>query len=261
VRIGIIGTGNMGGMLAKAFAADARLSVSVYNRSTSKAEQLVAQAPVIKLARSVEEIAESSDIIFLCTKSGDGICVMNAIGSRLSPTQSVCSIISTLLIAELETLTSARVAKVIPSIVQSVRSGVMLVSYSPRFDDEAMDTLELVLKRISIPFQVEESQIRLCSDLTSCGPAFISYLLSQWASAASATKQISHAEAEHLLCQTLLGTADLLRSGMTLSDILTRVTVPGGVTEVGLQTLRDKTSPMFRELHACTASHAHSPLL
>jgi competence protein ComER len=257
VRIGVIGVGNMGKMLAKAFATEPNLEVRVFNRSPEKSVALTKECPDVKIAANKFDIVRHCDVIFICTKADDGRKVMEEIGPSLSPIQTLVTTISTIPCSTWEALTPARVAKVIPSIVQTVKSGILLVAYGSNFEETEREGFERLLRRISTPFVVDESQIRVTSDLTSCGPAFLSFLLREWAVTASHTGQLGSGDAEHLLRETLVGLANLIQSGMTFSDIIAKVAVPGGVTEAGLKCLHENAQDMFRNLHQATAQHGH----
>jgi competence protein ComER len=257
MRIGVIGTGNIGGMLAKAFAACPDTEVYVYNRTMSKALALAETSQQVFVLPKSRDVAEVSDVVFICTKPGDAHEVLAEVGPLLSRQQFLVVTISTLPFATLESYTEAGVAKVIPSIAQTARSGILLVSRGPSLTEEQQHTLEALFHAIATPFVVEEHQIRVASDLTSCGPAFIACLLNLWADAAARTEKIDHVQAEQLLTATLIGVAQLLQSGMTLNDIITKVSVPGGVTECGLQSLRQAAPHIFDDLHQTTARHVH----
>jgi len=258
MNIGVIGTGNMGGMLAKSFSAYRDLTVRIINRTLSKARDLQEEVPTLEISRSLDEIFRDSDVLFICTKAADGLEILETFASRLTSRQMVATTISSLPLEKMESLTNAKTAIVIPSITQAVNSGVILVSYGCSFGDEAQDTMDALLRRIAIPFVVRPSQLRVASDLSSCGPAFLSVLLSKWSEAAANTGELSTGEAEFLLSQMLLGLADLLQEGMTLSDIIRKVSVPGGVTESGITSLNRNTRDLFSRLHESTSNHKRS---
>ncbi|GMA49976.1 pyrroline-5-carboxylate reductase [Alicyclobacillus contaminans] len=259
MRIGVIGTGNIGGMLAKAFAECPDTEVYVYNRTIGKAHALADAWQRIYVLPNEAAVADAVDVVFLCTKSGEGISILEDIGPRLSCRQYLVPTISTLPCSQLESCTDAGVAKVIPSIVQSVRSGILLVSHGPSLTPDQQVFLDHVFRRIATPFVVAEDQLRVASDLTSCGPAFIAYLLQLWAEAAERTGRLTRVQAEHLLTSTVVGLAQLLQSGVTIQDIITKVCVPGGVTECGMTPLREAGPALFDTLHEATSHHAQRP--
>lgn len=257
MRFGVIGTGNMGGMLAKGLATRGSVDVMIYNRTQFKAESLLADCPKLQLACNIPDLIRKSDVIIISTKANDGIEIMKTWGPMFSPTQTIVTTISSVPNQTWETMTPAKVAKVIPSITQSAQSGVLLVTYGERVDEQTRHQLDKCFKTFSTPFEICEEQIRVASDLASCGPAFISYLFMQWAEAAAETNRISAQDAQYLLTETLIGTADLLRNGLTLSDIVTKVTTKGGVTESGISILQLLCRNVFYQLHESTSRHSH----
>ena len=246
----------MGGMLAKAWATAGKAEVFVYNRTPEKARELARQVPRIHVAASAQDVARFTDVPVVATRASDGRVLLDQIGDILAPSQVLATTISTIPLADLETCTRAKVAKIIPSIVQSVQSGVLLVSYGSRFSGPDQEFFESVLGQIALPFAVGEDQLRVCSDLTSCGPAFIASILNAWAEAATKTGRISRGEAEFLITHTFTSTANLFLSGLSAADVLQRVTVPGGVTEVGLDVLDGRVREVFEDLHTQTEQHS-----
>lgn len=256
MRIGVIGTGNIGSMIATAFASSPELEVFIYNRSREKAENVLRTAPRVRIAETAAELIETVNVVFLCTKAKDGQSLIKGVGSQFREDQVLVTTISTISALTWESMTSARVAKVIPSIVQTTLSGVILVHYGNRFERDTKNEFEQLLQRIALPYEVAEEQMRVASDLTSCGPALISFLLLEWSRMAAATGHISQHDAEQLLTQTTTGLSDLLQSGMTLRDVIRKVAVPGGVTEIGVQSLNQHAADMFKALHEATKDYA-----
>ncbi|QSO54730.1 NAD(P)-binding domain-containing protein [Alicyclobacillus curvatus] len=256
MRIGIIGTGNIGGMLSKAFAtARPEAQIIIHNRSRGKANQVAAGLANVDVASSPMEAAQGSDTIFLCTKSTDGWSVLDEVAPRLTRSQTLVTTISSIPMSEIEQITDASVAKVIPSILQSVQSGVILVTYGARMSQNARERLTQLLSSIAHPQAVSESQVRIYSDLSSCGPAFISEMLVHWADAAANTGNITTEDAQSMLVDTVIGLAHLFESGKSLGEVITHVAVPGGVTETGILSLRQSAPQVFEQLHQATQHH------
>jgi competence protein ComER len=255
VRIGVIGTGNIGSMLAKGFAADPAAKVYLYNRTAEKAEAIARDWPNVTALASLRDIVWFSEVIFLCTKPADGLTVIRDIGSLLSTRQVLATSISSIPLATLRSLTHGKVAKVIPSIAQTVRTGTILVSYADGLDAAAQERLEHLLSQLGRPLRVDESQLRLASDLASCGPAFLAALLTEWGKTAANRSTLSAAECLELLQSSVIGLAELLKQGHSCDDIIRRVAVPGGVTEAGLTAIHDAAQPLFQRLHDTTDRH------
>jgi competence protein ComER len=262
LKIGIIGTGTIGGMLTRAFAGLPDGQVTVFNRTPQKADAISREYKQVRVASSLPDLVGVSDLIFVCTKPADAPSVLGEIGPRLRRDQTLATTISQVSMQAWEREVAARIVKVIPSITQTVCSGVILVCYGSRFDNAAQEQFEALLGQIATPFVIDEHQLRLSSDLASCGPAFVAFILSQWSTAAARTGRLSQAECEYVLSKMLIGVANLLQNGYTLSEIVRRVSVPGGITQQGIDSFGDDLSTLFARLHQVTgASQTPSPAL
>ncbi|WP_134160726.1 pyrroline-5-carboxylate reductase dimerization domain-containing protein [Alicyclobacillus sacchari] len=256
MTIGIIGTGHMGGMLARAFAETSGETVYVYNRSRAKAEAVAASCPQIVVCDTIQQIAALSDAVFVCTKAIDGERVAEQVGPHLTAEQLLLTTISTVDLASWQRLTKATPIKIVPSLTQSVHKGVVLITYPDNVERAVQQAIECKLSRIGQPYVVRDADVRVCSDLTSCGPAFFAFLCQAWATAASRISGIPYAETESLVTNTLIGLAALLEQGADFGQVLEQICVPGGVTEAGLKTLGG-AEEMFANLHKTTARHTH----
>lgn len=105
------------------------------------------------------------------------------------------------------------------------------------------------MSSISVPHSLRESETRIASDLSSCGPAFIAYILQIWTETAAKLTGISLTEAHRLGSEMLLGTGKLLtEGGLTVEALRKRVAVPGGVTAEGIAVLQDDLQRLFASL-------------
>lgn len=252
LRIGIIGTGNMGSMLAKSLLQNGQHEILVFNRTPAKAHAFASQNKEIQVVNTLYDLVAAVDCLFLCTKPNDAGEVIDKIGFLLHSNQLLFTTISSLPLNTLRQMTSAPVIKIIPSLTQTVNLGSILVTFQDEISDWHRAVALDLLHEIAKPIVIDECQLRVCSDVTSCGPAFLAYILKSWAKATASTGLVSYDTAELMIQETLLGLAGLLHSGMTLSDILGRIAIPGGVTEAGIESLGLDPYEMFVKLHATT---------
>src|SRR5690606_10758661 len=94
-----------------------------------------------------------------------------------------------------------------------------------------------------------EEYTRVCSDLSSCGPAFLAYFVEQFAEAAASQTGIDKADAVQLASEMVLGTGLLLTAGgFSPASLRERVAVPGGITAEGLRMLSLDLDGTFERL-------------
>ncbi|MGG4143221.1 late competence protein ComER [Paenibacillus algorifonticola] len=261
MKVGFIGTGTMGSLLIEALIASGALEsdqISVSNRTFSKAQALADRYAGLQAEASNARTAFGKDIVFLCIKPHEFKKVIDDISPVIRPEQLLVSITSPVLLSHLEEVVPCKVAKVIPSITNHVWSGASLCIYGSRIQSEDKERLEALLAFISEPLQIDESYTRVVSDLSSCGPAFISCLLEQFVDAAVEETGIDREEALKVASAMLLGTGLLLtEGGLTPADVQARVAVPGGITAQALKLLRNETDDVFNRLIRTTHAKFH----
>ena len=252
MKIGIIGTGSMGSVLTSSLIRSGAVSanhVTISNRTIEKAQALADSFPGIRVSAHNAETAKESDIIFLCVKPLEYKTVIDEIRPVILKEQILVSITSPVLIHHLEELLPCKIAKVIPSITNYELSGAILCMYSERMNEEDRKGLEQLLGGIGVPIRIPESHTRIASDLSSCGPAFLGYFVEKLVDAAVDVAGMPREQANQLIGEMVLGTGKLLTSGgFTPETLQERVSVPGGITAVGLNMLKNELNGIFHEL-------------
>lgn len=252
MKIGFIGAGSMGSLLVDAFVrADAIRPecIEVSSRTSSKIDSLAQNHPGIRKAVSNAGAANGASLLFLCVKPMDYRQVLDEIRTVLQPDQIVVSITSPVTIAQLESFLPCKVVKIIPSVVNAAKSGASLIMWGSRLEEEDRDFLWTLFSSISKPMEIPENEIRVASDLSSCGPAFLAYLLDQFIEAAVRETGIDRALATSLAEEMMLGTARLLTEhGLTPSELQAKVSVPGGITAAAIESLTSSTFGAFENV-------------
>jgi len=258
MKIGFIGTGSMGSILIESLIRSGALlpeEIAAGNRTFAKAEKLAERYPGLVAARSNIEAAKHRDIVFLCVKPAEYKHVIDEIRDTVAPEQIVVSITSPVLLRQLEDQLPCKIAKVIPSITNFVQSGVTLCMYGERIEEADRNMLENLLSRFSSPIRVTENFTRIISDISSCGPAFLAFLIEKFARAATEETGLPYETAVKLAGEMAYGTGKLLtQGGFTPESLQARVSVPGGITAVGLGILRQELDDAFNRV--IRATHA-----
>lgn len=258
MRVGFIGTGSMGSTLVEALIRSGALrpeQITVSNRTRAKAELLASLHPGIRIAATNAAAAAGHDLVFLCVKPLDFKRVIDEIKASMQPNQMIVSITSPVLLAHLEEWLPCKIAKVIPSITNLMLSGATLCIYGSRIAAEDAAKLETLLAHISEPIRIEEQYTRIVSDLSSCGPAFMAFVLQRFVDSAVEETGIDRDDAVKLAANMLLGTGLLLTRGeMTPETLQARVSVPGGITAKALGQLDVELDGVFnRVIHTTHA--------
>ncbi|RKD24666.1 late competence protein ComER [Ammoniphilus oxalaticus] len=255
MKVGFIGTGSMGSILVDAFLTAKTLTpdqIIVSNRTREKALLLSDRFPGLTVAETNIQTVQMSEIIFLCVKPLEFKRVIDDVSPHLGSNKIVISITSPILIEDLEKQMPCKIAKVIPSITNSVAAGASLLMFGNRCGKADRIKVRNLFEQISRPLEIEESKVRVSSDIVSCGPAFISYLLQRFIHAAVEETGISNEEATFLTTEMVIGLAALLSRGpFDLPTLQQRVCVPGGVTGAGILAL-EQIGDVFNHMYKNT---------
>jgi competence protein ComER len=252
MKIGFIGAGSMGSLLVGAFVRAGAMrpdDIVVSSRTVTRLFALADQYPGLQTVTTNQEAALGADYLFLCVKPLDFRTVLDEISPVLTSEQIVVSITSPVKISSLEEIIPCKVAKIIPSVVNAVGSGASLFMWGSRLTADDQAALWNLFAAISRPILISEDEVRVASDISSCGPAFLASLLEQFIDAAVISTGMERETATELACEMMLGTARLmLEQSCSPIELQAKVSVPGGITAAALEVLRKTTRGAFLQV-------------
>jgi competence protein ComER len=256
MEVGIIGTGNMGTILAEAMLkanAVSPSSMTVTNRTKAKALLLKDKYPQITVVDNPSVVAEKAKLVFICVKPQDVYGTLQQMKSVLSNQHCVVSITSPISVQNLEKQLTCSVARIIPSITNRALSGVSLFTFGDNCTKEWQLALRGIFEKISVPVEIEEKITRVSSDIVSCGPAFFSYLIQRFIKAATNETDIDQETATTMAGEMIIGLGELLKQGhYTLPTLQEKVCVKGGITGEGIKVLEAELGNVFEHIFQAT---------
>lgn len=256
MNIGVIGTGNMGSMLISSFinsSAVAPPQLMITNRTISKAERLKRTYPGIQITSSIEDVINFAHIIFLCVKPHEFYPLLSKHKSNISKDQLIVSITSPITCEQLENELSCNIARAIPSITNQALSGSSLITFGKNCSEDCRKKLLQLMKSISNPVIIDDSITRISSDIASCGPAFIGFIVQCFIKSAASETNISEDKATKLASEMLIGLGKLLEKDIyTFPTLIEKVCVKGGITGEGIKILNEEIGDVFNKLIART---------
>ncbi|MCX8001430.1 MAG: late competence protein ComER [Anoxybacillus mongoliensis] len=257
MNIGFIGTGNMGTILIESFIngnAVKQEQLFITNRTLEKAYNIQKRYPDVHVMATNEEVAKHATILFICTKPLHMPAVLKKLRPHLTDHHCVVSITSPISIQQLESLVPCHVVRAIPSITNRALAGSTLITVSERCTEADRATIEQLFRSISRPIYIDEPITRIASDLTSCGPAFFSYLIQKFIDAAVQQTSITKEQATTLATDMIIGLGALLEQQLyTLPTLQEKVCVKGGITGAGIEVLEKEVGDLF--VHVFQKTH------
>ncbi len=232
--LGFVGAGNMAGAIvngiisAKTFQPQ---KIYVYDINSEKQKELQSTAGV-NAAESLPLLIENCDIIFLAVKPQNFLEVLSEIKPVVNENKLFVSIAagisSQYIIASLGC--NCPVIRTMPNTPLLIRKGATAVCRTENVSDEDFDLVKSLFVACGTVTVLNESQMNAVISVNSSSPAYI-YLFAK-AMMDNAVKQGIDADvALQLICQTLEGSAGMLRKPeMTPDALIKMVSSPGGTT-------------------------------
>src|SRR3989338_8024090 len=235
-KIGFIGTGNMSTALIRSMKNNKKIVSSDKNEEKlQKAEKELR----VKTTADNNEVAKSSEIIFLCTKPNNIKELLEEIKPYLE-NKIIVSIAAGIKIRFIENIIgkNKKIVRVMPNLNCAVGEMAAAFSCNKNIGANEKKFIKNLLNKAGLALEVEEGKMDAVTALSGSGPAFIGYILDAFAKAGE-KQGLSREISYNLALQTLFGTAKLLKeTGEKTESFIKRVASPKGTTEAGLEVLQ-----------------------
>ena len=237
---GFIGTGNMGGALARA----ARKSLDgeqilLSNRTAAKAETLAAELDC--KAADVKTVAATADYIFLGVKPQMMEGLLSDIRDTLAQRQSrfiLVTMAAGLTIRRIREMAGDYpVIRIMPNTPSSIGEGMILYTAGSDVLSIELDIFLMAMAGAGRLSPLPEHLMDAGSAISGCGPAFVDLFIEALADGGVACG-LPRPKARMYAAQMLLGTAALaLETGSHPGALKDAVCSPGGTTIQGVRAL------------------------
>ena len=206
---GFIGTGNMGGALARAAAKSvAPENIYLADACKEKAAQLAQQLGC--QCAAVEDVAKNCHFIFLGVKPQVVATMLGSIAPILKVREQspvLISMAAGVRICDLQDMAGGAypIIRIMPNIPVSVGEGVILYDATENVSENDLSSFRSALSAAGLVDPLPEALIDAGSALSGCGPAFVSLFIEALADGAVACG-LTRQQATNYACQTLIGT-------------------------------------------------------
>ncbi len=252
--VGIIGYGHMGSMLVNGFLASGALRVDeivVASRSRESRDACAAAWPLIGIAATNRELARRCRTIILAVRPRETRGVLNEIVSVMDGDEQIVSLAAGIGLDDLEGLFPGSVTRVVPTVTSAVGQGTTLICHGRQVGMHDTLRVEGLFSSIGNVVLVGEDDLPAATILSSCGPGLLAAIIDELAGATARASGLPPDRALMLATETIAATAAYLReTGEAPGDLIEQVATGGGVTEVGVQRLRERLPGVFDEVVA-----------
>ena len=238
---GFIGTGNMGGALARAAAKTLSSEQLLLSDGYAPVAEALAQELGCK-AVAVNTVATSARFIWLGVKpqimAGVLAGIAPVLAARLDEFVLV-SMAAGISIADIRRMAGGEypVIRIMPNIPVKAGSGVILYDYTDNVPEEALEAFRWSMTYAGLVDHLPEHLIDAGSALSGCGPAFVSLFVEALADGAVACG-IPRAKAMEYAAMTMAGAGEMyLATKQHPGALKDAVCSPGGSTISGIRSL------------------------
>jgi len=240
-KIGFIGTGVMGGAVARIAAAGApEATIYLANRRSEKAAALAREIPGARVTAN-EEVATACDLIFLAVKPQVMPRVLTELAGVLAARREpfvLATMAAGLTMGTIRQLAGGNypVIRMMPNTPITVGAGA--IQYCGEgVTDEHLSDFAALLRGAGTVDELPEHLIDAASALSGCGPAFVCQFIEALADGGVACG-LPRQKALAYAAQVLEGTARMVRlSGEHPGVLKDRVCSPAGSTIQGVRAL------------------------
>jgi len=236
MKIGIIGLGNIGGMLAKRFAEFLKPSdIIVFSKHKKiKGKYL--------LLNSAQEVIDKSELVFICVKPQN---LKDLAELKFKNKIFITTIAAIYENSYYKYLGEIKLVRIIPSMINKI-GGPILFNSGKYVSSADRNKVKKLLSKVGNIYEVKESEIDAYTHLSSCSPAIFAEFLKLYIEALMKENKIDEKRALKILAEMLeIFVPVLKKDGF---KIIPQVCTKGGITEQGIKIIDNYKNSFFKEL-------------
>jgi pyrroline-5-carboxylate reductase len=243
LRVAILGTGKMGGILLQAFLKNNLLAPDQIFATVHHPERAQALSVQYGIEMTTDNLAAASqaDVILLGVKPVQVPALIEQIRPALSPQKVVISIAASVKTRSIEDAAGCEVAAIraMPNTPAMLAAGVTALCGGRFVTEEQMAIAQRIFQTVGRTVVVDEKHMDAVTGLSGSGPAFL-YIIIEALAEAGVNVGLPRDIATLLAAQTTLGSARMvLETGYHPALLKDAVTTPAGCTVDGILELEE----------------------
>ncbi len=257
MKIGVIGTGNMGGALMDAFCLDPQNKLSACNPGQEKLAAVCARTGA-EPRDTAAHTAEDTDLILLAVKPNVIPAVLEEIAPIVTADQIVVSIAVGLPVSSYQDVLGSdkKIVRAMPNTPAAVQAGMTAFAFGDNVPEEDRQKVLRLFSLAGETAVLPEHLMNAVSALTGSGPAYV-YMFLEAMADAGCMAGLPRAQCYKLAAQTVLGAAEMvLKTGEHPAVLKDAVCSPGGTTIQAVAELesRGMRSAVIEAIRACVSA-------
>ena len=238
VRVAVLGTGKMGGILLQAFLKENLFAADHISATVAHAERAVALSSQwgVDVSTSNLEAAKKADLILIGVKPFQVPDLVAEIKSALTPAKMIVSFAASVKTRAIEEAAGIEiaVARAMPNTPSALGAGVAALCRGSYVKDEQMALAQRVFETVGRTVLVDEKHMDAVTGLSGSGPAYV-YIIIEALAEAGVKVGLPRDIATQLAAQTTFGASKMvLETGYHPALLKDAVTTPAGCTIDGI---------------------------
>lgn len=242
-KTGFIGIGNIANAIIGGSLSAEVLKASeliIYDIDRTKLTDFVSKGATA--AKSLKELAETSEVLFLTVKPQIVMSVLDEIKPYVSDDTLIISPVAGVKIQKINNALGGnkKIIRVMPNTPLMYSAGATAIAAGKGVSDEEKAFCERIFAASGVTATLPEEQIDAVTGISGSSPAFFMRFAREIINE-GVLQGIEPEIAARLVLGTMLGTAKMaIESDRTLNELIKAVASPGGTTEAGLKTMDSK---------------------
>jgi pyrroline-5-carboxylate reductase len=243
VRIAVLGTGKMGGILLQAFLKQNLFAPDQIHATVAHPERALALSTQWGVDVSTDNLAavEQADLILLGVKPFQVPDLVAQIRPALTPQKTIVSFAASVKTAAIEEAAGMEIAviRAMPNTPSALGAGIAGLCRGKYVSDTQMELAQRIFETVGRTVTVDEKHMDAVTGLSASGPAFI-YIILESLAEAGVKVGLPRDIATLLAAQTTFGAAKMvLDTGYHPALLKDAVTTPAGCTIDGILELEE----------------------
>ncbi len=243
VRIAVLGTGKMGGILLQAFLKQNLFAPDQIHATVAHPERALALSTQWGVDVSTDNRAavEKADLILLGVKPFQIPDLVAQIRPALTPQKTIVSFAASVKTAAIEEAAGMEIAviRAMPNTPSALGAGIAGLCRGKYVSDTQMELAQRIFETVGRTVTVDEKHMDAVTGLSASGPAFI-YIILESLAEAGVKVGLPRDTATLLAAQTTFGAAKMvLDTGYHPALLKDAVTTPAGCTIDGILELEE----------------------
>ena len=232
MKIGFIGTGNMGSAILKGYLSakpGLEKNIYAYDKEIEKVHSISKDLGIL-VCNDIKSLIKSCDIIILAIKPDTLPSVVKELYHEIDESKIIVSIAAGISVEFIENLSKSKIVRAMPNTPALLGHGMTALCRNDLVTDEEFKEVEDIFASIGLVEEVDQKLMDCVTGVSGSSPAYV-YLFIEALADAAVAEGMPRSQAYIFAAQAVKGAAEMvLQTGVHPGELKDAVCSPGGTT-------------------------------